>query len=299
MNFQSFCKLFNIFLLTVILVSEAGCSSMSAKNANSGTVVSNVPVKTESTLQNQNRNTALPSKPAEDKLKEKTENKNDADKAIAKKPESTTNETQIAKNGFGYRNGDIYLTKYQDVAAVNQIILIEQSGTEVSVATLFLLAKNEKGEWQEQLQCKAFLGKNGIDKVREGDARTPTGDFGFLMAFGAKDDPGSLVPYTKLTNTMYLCGDKEYYNQFIDVSRLEHRCGGNSEHLIRYVPQYNYALFIDYNKERILGKGSAIFLHCFGSYPFTLGCISVAEENMAKILRTVDTNARICIYAKS
>ena len=283
-------------MLTILLFAVVGCSSMSANNKSSGTVVSNVPVKTERNLQNQNGNTVSTSKPVEGKLKEKTENKNDADKAISKKPASTTNETQVAKNGLGYRNGDTYLTKYQDVAAVNQIILVEQSETGASAATLFLLDKNEKGEWQEQLQCKALLGKNGIDKVREGDVRTPTGDFGFLMAFGAKDDPGSLVPYTKLTNTMYLCGDKEYYNQFIDVSRLDHRCSGNSEHLLSYVPQYNYALFIDYNKERIFGKGSAIFLHCFGSYPFTLGCVSVAEENMVKILRTVDANARICIY---
>lgn len=296
MNNKQIWRFGNIIILTVLLFAVVGCSSMSANNKSSGTVVSNVPVKTERTLQNKSGNTVSLSKPAEDKLKEKTENKNDADKAIAKKPESTTSETQVAKNGFGYRNGDIYLTKYQDVAAVNQIILVEQSEAEASAAILFLLAKNEKGEWQEQLQCKALLGKNGIDKVREGDAKTPTGDFGFLMAFGAKDDPGSLVSYTKLTNTMYLCGDKEYYNQFIDVSKLEHRCGGNSEHLIRYIPQYNYALFIDYNKERIFGKGSAIFLHCFGSHPFTLGCVSVAEENMVKILRTVDTNARICIY---
>ena len=296
MNNKQICRFGNIIILTILLFAVVGCSSMSANNNSSGTVVSNVPVKTERNLQNQNGNTVSTSKPVEGKLKEKTENKNDADKAISKKPASTTNETQVAKNGLGYRNGDTYLTKYQDVAAVNQIILVEQSETGASVATLFLLDKNEKGEWQEQLQCKALLGKNGIDKVREGDVRTPTGDFGFLMAFGAKDDPGSLVPYTKLTNTMYLCGDKEYYNQFIDVSRLDHRCSGNSEHLLSYVPQYNYALFIDYNKERIFGKGSAIFLHCFGSYPFTLGCVSVAEENMVKILRTVDANARICIY---
>ena len=204
MNNKQIWRFGNIIILTVLLFAVVGCSSMSANNKSSGTVVSNVPVKTERTLQNKSGNTVSLSKPAEDKLKEKTENKNDADKAIAKKPESTTSETQVAKNGFGYRNGDIYLTKYQDVAAVNQIILVEQSEAEASAAILFLLAKNEKGEWQEQLQCKALLGKNGIDKVREGDAKTPTGDFGFLMAFGAKDDPGSLVSYTKLTNTMYL-----------------------------------------------------------------------------------------------
>ena len=269
MDFNWFCKLGKIFMLTLLLLAEVGCSNMSAKNANSGTVVSNVPVKTERGLQN-----------------EKTGS------------EEKTKETKAALKDFGYKNGNKYLAQYQNDSKVKQIILVEQSVAEVSTGTLFLLVKNEKGEWQEQLQCKALLGKNGIDKVREGDKRTPSGDFGFLMAFGAKEDPGSFVPYTKLTNSMYLCGDKEYYNQLIDVSKLEHRCGGNSEHMLSYVPQYNYGLFIDYNKERIFGKGSAIFLHCFGSYPFTLGCISVAEDNMVKILKAVDPNARICIYAK-
>ena len=204
---------------------------------------------------------------------------------------------QVIKTQFGYRKGDEYLAKYQDSALVKQIILVEQSEKETSSGKLFLLSKNKSNEWQEELQCKALLGKNGIDKVREGDARTPTGDFGMLMAFGAKDDPGSVISYTKLTDTMYLCGDKEYYNQFIDVSKINHICSNNSEHLIRYIPQYNYALFIDYNKENVYGKGSAIFLHCFGSYPYTMGCISVSEENMVKILKTVDVNARICIYA--
>ena len=296
MDFQSFCKLFNIFLLTVILMAEVGCSSMSAKNANSGTVVSNVPVKTEQSLQNEKAKNTLSAKLEEDKTKEQTENKNGKENVNAKKPEEKTNETKVVLRDFGYKNGNQYLTQYQNDSEVKQMILVEQSVAEASAGSLFLLAKNEKGEWQEQLQCKALLGKNGIDKVREGDKRTPSGDFGFLMAFGAKEDPGSLVPYTKLTNTMYLCGDKDYYNQFIDVSKLDHRCGNNSEHLISYIPQYNYALFIDYNKERIFGKGSAIFLHCFGSYPFTLGCVSVAEDNMIKILRTVDKNARICIY---
>ncbi len=174
--------------------------------------------------------------------------------------------------------------------------MVEQSKETVSTGTLFLLVKNSDGAWKEKLRCKAYLGKNGLDKTREGDVRTPTGDYGFIMAFGAKDDPGSLIPYIKLTDSMYLCGDRDYYNQFIDSSKIDHRCSNNSEHLIQYIPQYNYALFIDYNKEGVYGKGSAIFLHCFGNYPYTLGCVSVAEENMKKILRTADTNSRICIY---
>lgn len=200
------------------------------------------------------------------------------------------------QKSYGYKNGDRYLKQYSAIPAVRQIILVEQSKETVSTGTLFLLVKNSDGAWEENLRCKAYLGKNGLDKMREGDVRTPTGDYGFIMAFGAKDDPGSLIPYTKLTDSMYLCGDRDYYNQFIDSSKIDHRCSNNSEHLIQYIPQYNYALFIDYNKEGVYGKGSAIFLHCFGSYPYTLGCVSVAEENMKKILRTADTNSRICIY---
>ena len=171
---------------------------------------------------------------------------------------ATKSSTSLTKpKVFGYGNGDFYLNKYMQ--EVRQILLIEQSKTEQSVGKLCLLSKTSDSHWLEVMQCKAYLGKNGIDKSREGDKRTPTGDYGMVMAFGAKDDPGSLVSYTKLTNTMYLCGDKEYYNQFIDVSKINHTCSKNSEHLIRYVPQYNYALFFDYNKENIFGKGSAIF----------------------------------------
>ena len=169
MNNKQICRFGNIILLTILLFAVVGCSSMSANNKSSGTVVSNVPVKMERSLQNFNGNTVSASKPAEDKLKEQTENKKEADKAIAKKPESATNETKVAKNGFGYRKGDIYLTKYLDVAAVNQLILVEQSETEASAGSLFLLAKNEKGEWV----LKFYEDEEGTEKMfrREKKAR--------------------------------------------------------------------------------------------------------------------------------
>lgn len=261
---RCFAQILKVSLFTAIVLMVIGCSSLSAKSKQNKPWVGNVPIKAETYKENSDK---------------------------------TIDVNQIPNTEYGYRNGDKYLSNYQTNSLVKQVILIEQNEDENSVGRLFLLTKNEDNVWQEYLQCKAYLGKKGINKIREGDVRTPTGDYGFLMAFGAKDDPGSLIPYTKLTDTMYLCGDKEYYNQFIDISKLNHRCSGNSEHLLSYVPQYNYALFIDYNKEHIYGKGSAIFLHCFGNYPFTMGCVSVAEENMIKILRTVDANARICIYS--
>ncbi len=295
MIFNRVIQISKILLLTVLLLMETGCNSMSAKNTQNKTVVSNVPVKVERNLQTDNKNN-LPTKPDAESLAQKPDTKvNDKSKPVLSNDYEKKDAKEIKKE-YGYRNGDKYLAKYQNNSLVKQIILVEQTETANSIGTLFLLTKNHNGDWQENLQCKAYLGKNGIDKMREGDARTPTGDYGMLMAFGAKDDPGSLIPYTKLTDTMYFCGDKEYYNQFIDVSKVKHSCSSNSEHLIRYIPTYNYALIFDYNKENVYGKGSAIFLHCFGNYPYTLGCVSVAEENMIKILRTTDINSRICIF---
>jgi len=197
-----------------------------------------------------------------------------------------------------YRKGDQYLEKYLVDEKVKQLVLVERLPGGLSVASLYLMTKNSEGKWIEDLKCEAFLGINGIGKEKEGDGCTPTGDFGVSMAFGIKDNPGSKIEYTKLTETMYLCGDKEYYNQFIDTSKVDHKCSSASEHLIRYNPQYNYAIIIDYNKENVYGKGSAIFIHCNGSHKYTMGCISVSEPNMVHLMQTLDKNARICIYSQ-
>lgn len=130
--------------------------------------------------------------------------------------------------------------------------------------------------------------------MKEGDRKTPAGVFGFTKAFGIKDNPGAKLPYTKLNPYLYWCGDKQWYNTLVDVRETPHECSG--EHLISYVPHYNYVLAIDYNPECIFGKGSAIFLHCTGSNPYTGGCVAVNESNMIRIMQTVDKGAKICIY---
>lgn len=211
-----------------------------------------------------------------------------------------TLESEVIINGShgDYGRGMTYLRKYRSQKNVNQLILVEQSKSSISKGTLWLLTKDKNGMWHEELSCTAYLGKNGLGKQKEGDVKTPIGDYGVTTAFGIEEDPGSKIPYTKVTDTLYCCGDKEYYNQIVDVSKIDHECTDASEHLISYKPQYNYALFIDYNKECEYKKGSGIFLHCVGYNEFTAGCVSIDERNMVKILQTVDSSARICIYPK-
>ena len=156
--------------------------------------------------------------------------------------------------------------------------------------------KKVNGKFKKVFACASYVGKNGINKKREGDKKTPTGTYGFTKAFGIKSNPGSKIKYIKLNSYLYWSADRKYYNQMIDIRKVKASRAG--EHLIRYRPHYNYALAIDYNKKCIYKKGAAIFLHCTGSNPYTGGCVAVKEKYMKKIMKTVDKNAKICIYPK-
>lgn len=203
---------------------------------------------------------------------------------------------KFASNGAAVEVQDKWtklLDRYKNNSAVKQLIFVQyEGGTRAKV----LMYEKKGGVFKQTLSCQGYVGRNGINKVRAGDAKTPTGTFGFTMAFGRKNNPGAKISYTKLNPYLYWCADKKYYNKLIDVRKNPHSCVG--EHLIDYNPQYNYALALDFNKEGIYGKGSAIFFHCAGSYPYTGGCISVSESNMIKIIQKVEKGAKICIYNK-
>jgi L,D-peptidoglycan transpeptidase YkuD (ErfK/YbiS/YcfS/YnhG family) len=67
------------------------------------------------------------------------------------------------------------------------------------------------------------------------------------------------------------------------------------EHLIDYSTAYEWALSSGYNSppnQRVFGRGTAIFLHCFrGSY-LTAGCISVSASDMVRVFRRLDPAKR-------
>lgn len=53
------------------------------------------------------------------------------------------------------------------------------------------------------------------------------------------------------------------------------------------IPEYKYAAVINYNigPDRIVGNGSAIFLHIAGSKGYTSGCTAVSEADLLTILK--------------
>lgn len=111
--------------------------------------------------------------------------------------------------------------------------------------------KAENGKYVPVFNCPAVVGKNGPGKQSEGDTKTPLGTWTIGEAYGINDDPGSLVPYTKVTEDMYWCAtgsNGKKYNTLIYRSENPNADYSEDEHLIDYPTVYNYLLDLGYNK---------------------------------------------------
>jgi len=154
--------------------------------------------------------------------------------------------------------------------------------------------RNDEGELVMDCSCDAFIGKNGTGKTREGDGKTPLGEFGIRRAFGIEPDPGTNIDYLRIDDNIYACDeDCEYYNMIISRSATGHDCTG--EHMIDYFNEYAYGLETDFNDSNEYPKGSAIFIHCKGKKSFTGGCVALDKEMMLRILVTADSGLKIVI----
>ena len=190
------------------------------------------------------------------------------------------------------------LERYGNDNDVNQLILVRYIGGCDADVMMYEKDKSQHNAWTLVLKTDAFVGLNGVtEDKKEGDVKTPTGDYAVVSAFGIKANPGTALPYTDVTDTIYACDeDCEYYNRIIDTTETGHDCKG--EHMIEYSPQYNYGIVMEYNSENIYPNGSAVFFHTKGARSYTGGCIAVDEDAMVRILKTVTPGARICINVK-
>jgi len=170
-----------------------------------------------------------------------------------------------------------------------QIIFVAAEG---NMAAITMYNKTKEGQWVPVLQSPGYIGKNGLGKTKEGDVKTPIGVYDLGMAFGIKDNPGTALSYTKVTDKDWWVGewDTGHYNKFMRSDKI----WKESEHLMDYPIRYAYAIYIDYNHDCIPGKGSGIFLHCWIDKP-TGGCVSVPEHVMVDILKQVQPKCVISI----
>lgn len=174
----------------------------------------------------------------------------------------------------------------------SQLIIV--SVTSGSYATVSMHTRTGS-DWKLNFTVPGRVGYAGIGKTREGDGKTPTGIFSLHTPFGIKSNPGCPLGYTKVNSNHYWGGaDAKYYNKLVDASKIPGYRPGNAEHLIDYPGQYNYCVAVGYNEAGVVGKGSAIFLHCSGKGS-TAGCISIPEKNMITVLQNLRSDAKIII----
>lgn len=137
-----------------------------------------------------------------------------------------------------------------------------------------------------------MLGRNGIARhglKREGDGKTPSGEYGITTVFGKYDTVTSKMPYIKTSKNLYCIDDQgsKYYNklEYSDTIAQDYQ---SHEDMLRSDGLYDIGAVIDYNKEAIAGLGSCIFLHISSNKP-TAGCISLNEKDLKELILLLDS----------
>jgi len=147
-----------------------------------------------------------------------------------------------------------------------------------------------------KLQCS--IGKRGISsKKKEGDNKTPRGNFKFKYILYRKDRISNLRTILEkkiIKKNMGWCDDpkSKYYNQLI---KFPFKYSAEKLWLKKNI--YDIIVVIDYNLSPIIkNKGSAIFLHITKKYEKTKGCVAISLRDMKLIISKINkkTKLQIC-----
>lgn len=145
------------------------------------------------------------------------------------------------------------------------------------------------------------IGRKGaiaLDLGREGDEKTPIGDFivrfGFYRADRLPGTPPTALTLRPLREDDGWCDapDHPAYNRFVQLS-----FEGSHEKLWREDGAYDVVLVISHNDDPPApGLGSAVFIHI--AQPDdrqTLGCVAVTPDIMVRLLRAIGPGTGVCI----
>ena len=148
------------------------------------------------------------------------------------------------------------------------------------------------------LRLDCAVGVNGFAALkREGDGRTPLGDFR-LLSLRRRSDRGPRVacalPSSAIRPDDGWCDDPAHaaYNRAV---RLPFAAG--HERLAREDGVYDLLVTLDHNaRPRVRGAGSAIFFHLARpGHPGTAGCVALSAADMRRLLPRLSRRARMRI----
>ena len=105
-------------------------------------------------------------------------------------------------------SGDVNTLKTAKEAS--QMIIVIGNPDDPAKGNLSWYQKDASGVFQQVLSVEAVHGMNGISaEKKEGDKKTPCGVYSFPMAFGMKENPGSILPYHQIQDGDHYVDDSE------------------------------------------------------------------------------------------
>jgi glucan-binding YG repeat protein len=187
-------------------------------------------------------------------------------------------------NGIWVKN--TVVDEMESVWEHSQLILVTSADYDSSKAKIRTFEKVD-GKWYERMNISGYLGKYGFaDVMSEGGKESPRGKYSIGTAFGRYHNPGTKLPYRKITGDDVWVDDPSsaLYNTWQKASANNGQWTSAEK---MDIPEYNYGFVINYNTEkRVAGAGSAIFFHVSDNY--TLGCTATSQNHVLSILRWID-----------
>ncbi|WP_234326969.1 L,D-transpeptidase family protein [Streptomyces sp. NRRL WC-3742] len=166
-------------------------------------------------------------------------------------------------------------------AGTNQVLVATGQDKNTDKNSVTLWTRTPEGRWLAGETWQGHNGKNGwTADHNQGDLRSPIGVFSLTDAGGRLDNPGGKVPYDKdpsfvVSGTGFfgdqLAGSFDYV-----VAINYNRVAGSSP--------------LDMRRPMGAGKGGGIWLHVDHDGP-THGCVSIPEDKMVQLIRTLDPAA--------
>ncbi len=159
---------------------------------------------------------------------------------------------------------------------------------------MLIKLKNKDTLIFDEFKFKCSIGKNGLKKNKiEGDKSTPKGIFSLGKLYYRSDrvpKPETNLTTKNITKNIGWCDipNNKYYNQ--EVTSLRNV---NKENFFRKDSKYNYLIVINYNKNKIKNKGSAIFIHLTQDYKPTNGCIAMNENDFLILVKLINKKTHI------
>ncbi|WP_416827613.1 L,D-transpeptidase family protein [Ectobacillus polymachus] len=200
---------------------------------------------------------------------------------------STSNPSSKDRNAYTTTTpGATVADSFKTVDTNSQLILVTTKGYGTNEAYIRTFERDANGHWKTLLGMDGFIGKTGFaNEMSEGGAASPRGKYTIGTAFGIPENPGTKLSYKQITDDDVWVDDanSSLYNTWQKKSQNNGRWTSAKN---MNIPQCKYGFVINYNTDRIPGKGSAIFFHISDNY--TLGSTAASENNVLRILRWLD-----------